>query len=202
MESQCARNAIFRIHSMTKPIVCAALLALYEEGAFRFTDPVARFIPEFTQVRVYAGPELAASPAGTAPVALEGIPTTHPLRAVTIHDLLTHSAGLTYPWMEYGPVEELYRRHVSHLSDQPLRRPGTPSRDDAAGVPARHPVPLRAVPRRGGAADRGDRRHAARPLPAPAHLPAPGDERHRILRATRRAAPLRRHDRRPATPPT
>ena len=113
-------DAIFRIHSMTKPIVCAALLALYEEGAFRFTDPVARFIPEFTQVRVYAGPEPAASPAGTAPVALEGIPTTHPLRAVTIHDLLTHSAGLTYPWMEYGPVEELYRRHVSHLSDQPL----------------------------------------------------------------------------------
>ena len=39
---------------------------------------------------------------------------------MTIHDLLTHTAGLTYPWMEYGPVEELYRRHVSHLSDQPL----------------------------------------------------------------------------------
>ena len=34
--------------------------------------------------------------------------------------MLTHTAGLTYPWMEYGPVEELYRRHVSHLSDQPL----------------------------------------------------------------------------------
>ena len=39
---------------------------------------------------------------------------------MTIRDLLTHTAGITYPWMEYGPVEELYRRHVSHLSDQPL----------------------------------------------------------------------------------
>ena len=113
-------DAIFRIYSMTKPIVCAALLTLYEEGAFRLSDPVARFIPEFAQVRVYAGPEPAESPAGAAPVTLEGTPTTEPLRAVTVHDLLTHSAGLTYPWMEYGPVEELYRRHVSHLSDQPL----------------------------------------------------------------------------------
>ena len=104
-------DAIFRIHSMTKPIVCAALLTLYEEGAFRLSDPVARFIPEFGRIRVFAG---------AAPVTLETVPTVDPLRAVTIRDLLTHTAGLTYPWMEYGPVEELYRRHVAHLSARPL----------------------------------------------------------------------------------
>ena len=190
-------DAIFRIHSMTKPIVCAALLTLYEEGAFRLTDPVARFIPEFAQVRVYAGPEPAQSPPGTAAVTLEGIPTTDPLRAVTVHDLLTHSAGLTYPWMEYGPVEELYRRHVSHLSDQPLADLVRQIAALPLAFPARHPVPLRAVPRRRGTADRGDRRDAARPLSAAGHLRSPGDDRHRLLRARRRAAPLCRHDRRP-----
>ena len=104
-------DAIFRIHSMTKPIVCAALLTLYEEGAFRLSDPVARFIPEFGRLRVLAG---------TEPVTLARVPTVDPLRAVTIRDLLTHTAGLTYPWMEYGPVEELYRRHVAHLSARRL----------------------------------------------------------------------------------
>ena len=104
-------DAIFRIYSMTKPIVSSALLTLYEEGAFQLADPVARFIPGFADVRVYAGPASAT---------LQATRTVAPRRRVTIHDLLTHTAGLTYPWMEYGPVEELYRRHVSHLSDQPL----------------------------------------------------------------------------------
>ena len=49
-------DAIFRIYSMTKPIVSSALLTLYEEGAFQLADPVARFIPGFADVRVYAGP--------------------------------------------------------------------------------------------------------------------------------------------------
>ena len=93
-------DAIFRIYSMTKPIVCTALLALYEEGRFQLADPVSRFIPGFADLRVHGGGA--------------------PRREVTIHDLLTHTAGLTYSWLEYGPVEELYRRHVSHLSDQPL----------------------------------------------------------------------------------
>ena len=113
-------DAIFRIYSMTKPIVCSALLTLYEEGAFQLADPVARFIPGFADVRVYAGPETPGASPGAAPVTLQATRTVAPRREVTIRDLLTHTAGLTYPWMEYGPVEELYRRHVSHLSDQPL----------------------------------------------------------------------------------
>ena len=113
-------DSIFRIYSMTKPIVCSALLTLYEEGAFQLADPVAHFIPGFADVRVYAGPETPGTSPGAAPVTLQATRTAAPHREVTIRDLLPHTAGLTYPWMEYGPVEELYRRHVSHLSDQPL----------------------------------------------------------------------------------
>ena len=113
-------DAIFRIYSMTKPIVCSALLTLYEEGAFQLADPVAHFIPGFADVRVYAGPETPGASPGPDPVTLQATRTVAPHREVTIRDLLTHTAGLTYPWMEYGPVEELYRRHVSHLSNQPL----------------------------------------------------------------------------------
>ena len=45
-------DAIFRIYSMTKPIVCTALMTLYEEGKFQLFDPVAKFIPAFGQVKV------------------------------------------------------------------------------------------------------------------------------------------------------
>lgn len=101
-------DSIFRIYSMTKPIVCAALLALHEEGRLRLSDPVARFIPGFAGLRVYAG----GPP--------EAVTTAPAEREVTVRHLLTHTAGLTYSWLEYGAVEELYRRRVAHLSDQPL----------------------------------------------------------------------------------
>ena len=45
-------DAIFRLYSMTKPIVCTALMMLYEEGRFRLIDPVARYIPAFAGVKV------------------------------------------------------------------------------------------------------------------------------------------------------
>ncbi|MDX1579694.1 MAG: serine hydrolase domain-containing protein, partial [Gemmatimonadota bacterium] len=48
-------DAIFRIYSMTKPITGVALMMLYEEGKFRLSDPVARYIPELADLRVAAG---------------------------------------------------------------------------------------------------------------------------------------------------
>ena len=75
-------DTLYPIFSMTKPITSAALMMLYEEGHFHLFDPVSRFIPEFKDVQVYVGtvdetPELIDSE-----------------REITIHDLLTHTAGL------------------------------------------------------------------------------------------------------------
>ena len=100
-------DAIFRIYSMTKPIVCVAVMALCEEGRLQLSDPVARFIPAFARLRVHADGAQADATAALR-------------REVTVHDLLTHTAGFTYGWLEYGPVEEMYRQQVAHLSDQPL----------------------------------------------------------------------------------
>jgi CubicO group peptidase (beta-lactamase class C family) len=100
-------DALFRIYSMTKPIVCTALMTLYERGAFQLIDPVAKFIPAFQELKVYAGGEGAALKL----VELE--------RPVTVRDLLTHTSGLTYHFFEYSPVEALYREaRVS--SEKPL----------------------------------------------------------------------------------
>lgn len=112
-------DTIFRLYSMTKPITCVALMTLYERGLVRLADPVARFIPAFGGLKVYGGGE-------GSEVKLVDLQ-----RPVTVHDLLTHTSGLTYHWLEYGPVEAMYREaaassrvplseFVAHLVQLPL----------------------------------------------------------------------------------
>src|SRR5262249_13753727 len=48
-------DTIYRIYSMTKPIVCVALMTLFEEARFQLFDPVAKFLPAFGKVRVLTG---------------------------------------------------------------------------------------------------------------------------------------------------
>ena len=55
-----ARDTVFRIYSMTKPIVTVAAMTLFEEGRFQLDDPVSRFLPEFTDIRVWVSGEGAA----------------------------------------------------------------------------------------------------------------------------------------------
>jgi CubicO group peptidase (beta-lactamase class C family) len=88
-------DAIFLLSSVTKPIVTAAVMRLVEEGRLRSSDLVTRWLPEFR-------PETAD---GAAP-------------PITIHQLLTHSAGLTYVFLEPegGPY---HRLGVSMGSDAP-----------------------------------------------------------------------------------
>ena len=88
-------DALFRIYSMTKPITCVAFMTLFEQGRFLLSDPVARFIPEFGSVKVHEGGDR--------------LRLVDPVRPMTIRDLLTHTSGLTYHWLEYGPVEQAYR---------------------------------------------------------------------------------------------
>lgn len=92
-----AEDAVFRIYSMTKPIVSVAIMQLVERGKLRVGDPVFRFIPSFANVKVYAG-------GGAAKPLLQA-----PARPVTIADLLTHTAGLTYGLFGNTPVDSIYR---------------------------------------------------------------------------------------------
>lgn len=76
-----AKDSIFRIRSMSKPIASVAVLTLMEEGRLALEDPVARYLPEFANAQVLAG--------GTADA-----PTLRaPKRPITIRHLLTHTAG-------------------------------------------------------------------------------------------------------------
>lgn len=90
-------DTIFRLYSMTKPIICVALMTLYEQGHFQLFDPVSKFIPAFGDLKVYAG-ETAS-----------GVRVTGLEREVVVRDLLTHTSGLTYHFVENGPVEAMYR---------------------------------------------------------------------------------------------
>jgi CubicO group peptidase (beta-lactamase class C family) len=91
-------DALFRIYSMTKPIASVALMTLYEHGAFQLDDAVHKYIPSWRRLRVYE--------AGNAP----NWATRACDRPMTIRDLLTHTSGLTYGFMERTNVDRAYRR--------------------------------------------------------------------------------------------
>lgn len=101
-------DTIFRLYSMTKPIVCTAFMTLYEEACFRLTDPVAKFIPAFAKLRVLAGNKEA------------GYKEVDSNRPVTIVDLLTHTSGLTYQFLEDSPVSTQYLESQLGKADQTL----------------------------------------------------------------------------------
>lgn len=88
-------DAIFRIFSMTKPIVSIALMMLVEDGKLFVADPLAKFIPEFADVKV--GVERNGK--------LELVPAE---KAITIQDLLRHTSGLTYAFTGNSAVQRLY----------------------------------------------------------------------------------------------
>lgn len=91
------RNTLFRIASMTKPITSTAALMLFEEGRFALNDPITRWAPEFSQMRVLR------SSTGT-------LDQTDPAeRQITFEDLLTHRSGLTYADWHSGPIVKAYK---------------------------------------------------------------------------------------------
>ena len=92
-----ADDTIVRIYSMTKPLTSVAVMMLYEEGAFQLDDPIARFLPCFRDMRVFTGGSRALYASEPA------------LRDITFRDLLTHTSGLTYGFMDATPVDALYR---------------------------------------------------------------------------------------------
>jgi CubicO group peptidase (beta-lactamase class C family) len=85
-------DTIFRLYSMTKPIICTALMTLLEEGRFRLIEPVAKYLPAFGGVKV-----LEADGSLVAPV-----------RPILVRDLMTHMSGLSYHFVEEAGVGKMY----------------------------------------------------------------------------------------------
>ena len=93
-------DAIFRIASMTKAVTSVGVLMLVEEGKIVLSDPLSKYLPAFRDIKV----AVQDSPqAGGAHLVLAN-------RPITIHDLLTHTAGFTYAAFEDGFVPSLYRQ--------------------------------------------------------------------------------------------
>lgn len=97
------RDAIFRLYSMTKPIVSVAAMMMVEEGKVFLADPVAKYLPELSNLKV--GIEQANAD-GTK--ILTGVPAA---RTMTIHDLLRHTAGLTYGFEGKSMVKDEYKKN-------------------------------------------------------------------------------------------
>ena len=112
-------DAIFRIYSMTKPIVSVAVMMLWEEGRILLTDPISKYMPEFASMQVGVAQPVAAN------------------RAIAVQDLLRHTSGLTYEFRGNGPVHKAYidarvsrlkqtnADHIATLASLPLlHQPG------------------------------------------------------------------------------
>ncbi len=118
-------DAIFRIYSMTKPIVSVAAMMLVEEGRIQITDQVSKFLPEMGRMKV-----------GHEKTDTAGKPTLElvdPERQMTIQDLLRHTSGLIYGSSGKSLVNTAYvdakigdrgvnnQEFVSRLTNLPLR---------------------------------------------------------------------------------
>ena len=92
-----AKDTIFRIYSMTKPVAGVALMTFFDEGRFALDDPVAKFIPEFADLKV-----AVADGADGQPVVADAD------HEMTIRELVSHTGGLTYGFFSRSQVDTLY----------------------------------------------------------------------------------------------
>ncbi|MGA2205808.1 MAG: serine hydrolase domain-containing protein [Terracidiphilus sp.] len=119
------KDTIFRMYSMTKPIASVALMTLYEEGRFQMDDPISKYLPEFSNLRVLRNPDGPLD---------DTVPAEHP---PTVQDILRHTAGFTHG-LTRGALDVEYmndnlfgldvtlKEMMDKLSKLPLRyQPGT-----------------------------------------------------------------------------
>ena len=109
-------RTMFRIASMTKPVVTVGIMMLVEEGKLHLNDPVSRYIPEFRDSKVAVARPAAGGRGGAANSAPQfyTVPAT---RAVTIKDLLTHVSGLGSGPMGNSDIERVARKEGETLAD-------------------------------------------------------------------------------------
>ena len=90
-------DTLFRIYSMSKPVTGVALMALYEEGKFKLSDPVEMYIPQMKDLRVYTGTDADGS-----------MTTEDANHKMTIRELMSHTGGLSYGIFSQSPVDSAY----------------------------------------------------------------------------------------------
>jgi len=92
------KETIFRDYSMTKVVTAVAMMKLYEQGKWMPSDPIAKYVPEFAHLKVYAGTDASGKPI------LED-----PAHAPTMAELMTHTAGFTYGIFGNTPVDQMVK---------------------------------------------------------------------------------------------
>ena len=91
-------DTIFRAFSMTKVVTGVAMMILYEQGKWNPQDPISKYIPEFTHLKVFKGVDANGK-----------MVVEDPAHPPTMHELLTHTAGFTYGLFGDGPVDKAYQ---------------------------------------------------------------------------------------------
>jgi len=99
------RDTLFRIASMTKPLTSTAALMLFDERRFALDDPIARWAPEFSEMRVLRSPNGPLDQ------------TDRAARSITFDDLLTHRSGFTYADFHSGPIAAAYNEALGGAID-------------------------------------------------------------------------------------
>jgi CubicO group peptidase (beta-lactamase class C family) len=105
-----ASGTVFRIASMSKPITTVAVMVLVDDGKLATTDPLSKYVPEFKEMKVLV--------VGKDGKTSETVPAA---REITLHDLLTHSSGITYRFMNKPVLGKLYEEAgvIDGLSEAP-----------------------------------------------------------------------------------
>lgn len=105
---------LFRIYSMSKPITAVAAMQLYEQGKFSLNDPISKFVPELKDLKVQNA-DGSLSDAN---------------KPITMHHLLTHTAGFSYGFDPKDDVDQLYRKanlfaskDLTHFAEQLAKLP-------------------------------------------------------------------------------
>ncbi len=95
------QDHIFRIASMTKPVISVAVMMLFEEGKFLLTDPISKFIPEFKNPKVLDQYNPADTTYTTVPAN----------REITFRDILSHTSGIGYAQIGTPAANAIYFKH-------------------------------------------------------------------------------------------
>lgn len=120
------RDTIFRIYSQTKPVIGVAMMILFEQGLWRLDDPITKFVPEFSNLKVMSGVDAKGQPI------LEDV-----RRSPNMRELVTHTAGFGYGLRSGNPVDDAFhdqrvlasnglQQMIDKVAHIPLRyQPGT-----------------------------------------------------------------------------
>jgi CubicO group peptidase (beta-lactamase class C family) len=115
------RDSMFRMASMTKPVIGTSIMMMLEEGKLQLGDPVSKYIPEFKDMKVAVLIEAGHGPGN--PPKFYTMPAERP---ITIKDLLTHTSGLSSGPMGQSEVAKIRRQPTETLADYIPRLATTP----------------------------------------------------------------------------